>query len=166
MFLSLVSSVAMDSTKYAKDIQRLCFSYALSVKKILAGRPSSKAETGCSYRCNTTCPLNSHCNMETVVYQVEVTAQGANGQPSVQKYVGSMSDLVRIHFNNHTSLYTISERCNAITAGKYVWALKEGTIEYCIKWVTLERCKLYINSSSKCRLCFFEKRSISKGTQK
>lgn len=45
------------------------------------------AEAGCSCRGMTTYPLSGHCNMETAVYEAEVTATGLNGQPNMQKYV-------------------------------------------------------------------------------
>lgn len=58
-------------------------------KIFIVSRPVFEAEAGCTFRCNTTCPLKGHRNTEAVIYEAEA-AIGSNRQLLQRQCVGNI----------------------------------------------------------------------------
>ena len=60
--------------------------------------------------------MDGNCNVESIIYQAEVTSQ------------------FKLRFRNHTSSFRNERYRNATKLSKHVWNLKDQNIQYNIKW--------------------------------
>ena len=109
----------------------------------------------CNCRSRDKCPLDGKCLIKSIVYQATVTT---NDNKPDQTYVGLTANTFKTRFTNHKASFT-SEKKNTPpkTHSKYIWQLKEKSIEHEIKWKILKRASPYSNTSNRCNLCLWEK---------
>ena len=120
-------------------------------KQIKASENPTK-ECNCCYK--ESCPLQGKCLTESVVYQATVTRKD-NQQK--ETYVGLTEGTFKTRYNNHTSSFGNQKHKHSTELSKYIWQLKQSTVEYSIRWKILRKCKAYSNKTKRCNLCLHEK---------
>ena len=99
-----------------------------------------------------TCPMDGNCNVESIIYQAEVTSQTTR-----ETYIGLCDTPFKLRFRNHTSSFRNERYRNATELSKHVWNLKDQNILYNIKWRKIKQARSYSNVTKKCNLCLWEK---------
>ena len=120
-------------------------------KQIKASENPTK-ECNCRYK--ESCPLQGKCLTESVVYQATVTRKD-NQQK--ETYVGLTEGPFKTRYNNHTSSFRNEKHKHSTELSKYIWQLKQSSVEYSIRWKILKKCKAYSNETKRCNLCLHEK---------
>ena len=108
----------------------------------------------CNCRYKESCPLQGKCLTESVVYQATVTRKD-NQQK--ETYVGLTEGTFKTRYNNHTSSFRNEKHKHSTELSKYIWQLKQSSVEYSIRWKILRKCKAYSNKTKRCNLCLHEK---------
>ena len=120
-------------------------------KQIKASENPTK-ECNCRYK--ESCPLQGKCLTESVVYQATVTRKDNQHK---ETYVGLTEGPFKTRYNNHTSSFRNEKHKHSTELSKYIWQLKQSSVEYSIRWKILRKCKAYSNKTKRCNLCLHEK---------
>ena len=113
---------------------------------------SDKDKENCNCRKPEICPMDGNCNVESIVYQAEVTSQTTK-----ETYIGLCDTAFNLRYRNHTSSFRNERYRNATELSKHVWNLKDKNIQYKIKWRKIKQARSYSNVAKKCNLCLWEK---------
>ena len=113
---------------------------------------SNKDKKNCNCRKPETCPMDGNCNMESIIYQSEVTSQTTR-----ETYIGLCDTPFKLRHRNHTCSFRNKRYRNATELSKRVWNLKDQNIQYNIKWCKIKQARSYSNVTKKCNLCLWEK---------
>ena len=109
----------------------------------------------CNCRKSSTCPMDGNCNMESVIYQAEVTTPTTK-----ETYIGLCDTTFKLRYRNHVCSFR-NERYKHVTElSKYIWSLKNQNIKYDIKWHKVKQARSYSNVTKRCNLCLWEKNFI------
>ena len=113
---------------------------------------SDKEKKNCNCRKPETCPMDGNCNVESIIYQAEVTSQTTK-----ETYIGLCDTSFKLRYRNHTSSFRNERYRNATELSKRVWNLKDRNIQYNIKGRKIKQARCYSNVTKKCNLCLWEK---------
>ena len=117
-------------------------------------KPSENLSKECNCRQKESCPLRGKCLTESVVYQATVTRKDNQHK---ETYVGLTEGAFKTRYNNHTSSFRNPKHKHSTELSKYIWHLKQASIEHSIHWKILKKCKAYSNKTKRCNLCLHEK---------
>ena len=108
---------------------------------------------GCNCRKKNSCPLNGESLTPKVIYRADVT----NDANSDQKfYFGLAETAFKERYNNHKRDVKQSKYQYNTELRKYIWNLKNNSIQYNIHWKVIH--KDYGNANlTMCKLCLTEK---------
>lgn len=164
-FLSLIDQHFPKSNPLHKIFNRntlkLSYSCMNNVKSIISSHnksviskstSSDKDKKNCNCRKPETCPMDGNCNVESIIYQAEVTSQTTK-----ETYIGLCDTSFKLRYRNHTSSFRNERYRNATELSKHVWNLKDRNIQYNIKWRKIKQARSYSNVTKKCNLCLWEK---------
>ena len=109
----------------------------------------------CNCRDQRSCPLESKCLQQNVVYKETITTNsetkeciGSTGGPFKQRWYSHISD-IRNEKNNGAELL------------KHVWKLENKKTSYEIKWDIMHKIGEVMNISKLCKTCNLEKKEIA-----
>ena len=164
-FLSLIDQHFPKSNPLHKIFNRntikLSYSCMNNVKSIISSHNKSvirkstnsdKDKKNCNCQKPEKCPMDGNCNIESIIYQAEVTSQTTK-----ETYVGLCDTAFKLRYRNHTSSFRNKQYRNATELSKHVWNLKDKNIKYNIKWRKIKQARSYSNVTKKCNLCLWEK---------
>ena len=83
----------------------------------------------CNCPKSVACPLKGECLRSDMVYQATVTS----GETS-ETYVGITATSFKARLANHKPSFKSKKKRIATELSKYIWDLKEGDLDYAIKW--------------------------------
>ena len=106
----------------------------------------------CNCRKSSTCPMDGNCNMESVIYQAEVTTPTTK-----ETYIGLCDTTFKLRYRNHVCSFRNERYKHATELSKYIWSLKDQNIKYDIKWRKVKQARSYSNVTKRCNLCLWEK---------
>ena len=113
---------------------------------------SDKDKKNCNCRKPEKCPMDGNCNVESIIYQAEVTSQTTR-----ETYIGLCDTAFKLRYRNDTSSFCNERYRNATKLSKHVWNLKDKNIQYNIKWRKIKQAPSYSNVTKKCNFCLWEK---------
>ena len=164
-FLSLIDQHFPKANPLHKIFNRntikLSYSCMNNVKSIISSHNKSvirkstnsdKDKKNCNCRQPEKCPMDGNCNVESIIYQAEVTSQTTK-----ETYIGLCDTAFKLRYRNHTSSFRNERYRNATELSKHVWNLKDKDIQYNIKWRKIKQARSYSNVAKKCNLCLWEK---------
>ena len=99
------------------------------------------------------CPLNGHCEIDSVIYKADVEALN---HPN-KHYYGLTGGKFRLRYNAHHSSFHNNEYRNRTELSKYIWYLTDNGIVPTIKWSIVKRTHTYQPGQKSCNLCICEK---------
>ena len=108
----------------------------------------------CNCRQMNTCPLEGNCIQSSVIYQPTVTRSDNN---KTELYIGLTENDFKTRYRNHTASFCHSKHRNSTELSKYIWTLKDNSIEHNISRRILSWHSPYSSSSKRCSLCLKEK---------
>ena len=124
-------------------------------KTILNKDNNTESKTNnCNCRIKEACPVNQKCQTSSLIYQATVTRHDNNKEES---YIGLTDNTFKTRYNGHTSSFRNEQYRNATTLSKYIWTLKDKSINYSLKWKIIDRGRAYQPSGKNCGLCDLEK---------
>ena len=85
---------------------------------------SDKDKKNCNRRKPDTCPMDGNCNLESIIYQAEVTSQTTK-----ETYIGLCDTSFKLRYRNRTSSFCNERYRNATELGKHEWNLKDQNIQ-------------------------------------
>ena len=108
-------------------------------------------EKSCNCRNKQECPLAGECNIRSVIYQAEVTAENCT-----MIYIGSTERSFKKRYSEHMS--SINNRPkNHTTLSSHIWKLKDRGVHFDIKWSIKARGHAFASGGKACDLCITEK---------
>ena len=135
-FLSLIDQHFSKSNPLHKIFNRntikLSYSCMNNVKSIISSHiksvirtstNSDKDKKNCNCRKPEKCPIDGNCNVESIIYQAEVTSQTTK-----ETYIGLCDTAFKLRYRNHTSSFRNERYRNATELSKHVWNLKDKNI--------------------------------------
>ena len=111
-----------------------------------------KKPENCNCRQKQNCPLENQCLEKNIVYQATVTTKDGH-----ETYVGVTENQFKTRFGNHKQSFSNRKYCNQTELSKYIWTLKDNSIDFKVKWKILQSATPYNNITKKCNLCTAEK---------
>lgn len=106
----------------------------------------------CNCRQKDQCPMQGECRKAGIIYQATVETV-----TDKQTYIGLTENDFKTRYNNHTASFRHEKNKNATELSKYIWALKNKSINFNITWKIICHATPYSNSTKKCNLCTTEK---------
>ena len=105
----------------------------------------------CNCRDKKSCPLESKCLQQNVVYKATITTDS-----EIKEYIGSTGDSFKKRWYTHISDIK-NEKTNGTELSKHVWKLKNKNINQDIKCDILHKIGETISISKICKTCNLEK---------
>ena len=118
--------------------------------------PTAK-ERSCWQKFN--CTLAEKCLSECLVYHAQVDRSDIN---QTKNYYRTCEKNFREHYNIHTASFRNTNKENSTELSKYIWELKNSSINYDLKWSIACKAHPYTGGTRKCDLCLTEKLTIMK----
>ena len=78
----------------------------------------------CNCRKSSTCPMDGNCNMESIIYQAEVTTSTTK-----ETYIGLCDTAFKLRYRNHVCSFRNERYKHATELSKYIWNLKDKNIK-------------------------------------
>ena len=113
----------------------------------------------CSYQQKSNCPLTEKCLSECLVYHAQVNRSDINRTKS---YYDTCEKSFKECYNNNTASFRNQTKEKSTELSKYIWELKNTSINYDLKWSMACKAHLYTGGTRKCDLCLTEKLTIMK----
>ena len=133
-------------------------------KKVLANNNNrDNNDKLCNCRSKEQCPLNNKCLSSSLIYNAQVTTT-TNNNTTTKNYIGLTEGTFKQRFTQHKLTFRHKKYTNSTELSKYIWHLKDNSINFNIKWSIISRASPYNNSSKRCDLCLTEKLMIIKST--
>lgn len=115
-------------------------------------RTNNLTKKSCNCRKPNECPMDGNCNVESVIYQAEVTTETTK-----ETYIGLCDTAFKLRYRNHVSSFRNERYKHATELSKYIWSLKDKNAKYNIKWCKIKQASSYSNVTKRCNLCLWEK---------
>ena len=96
--------------------------------------------------------MDGNCNVESVIYQDEVTTETAK-----ETYIELCDTVFKLRYRNHVSSFRNERYKHATELSKYIWSLKDKNAKDNIKWRKIKQASSYSNVTKRCNLCLWEK---------
>jgi len=126
-------------------------------KKVLANNNNrGNNDSLCNCRSKEQCPLNKKCLSSNLIYNAQVTAS-TNNNTTTKNYIGLTEGTFKQRFTQHKLTFRHRKYINSTELSKYIWHLKDNSINFNIKWSIISRASPYNNSTKRCDLCLTEK---------
>ena len=165
-FLSLIDKHFPKSNPLHKIFNRntikLSYSCMGNIKTIITNhnkaviskptRTNNLTKKSCNCRKPNECPMDGNCNVESVIYQAEVTTETTK-----ETYIGLCDTAFKLRYRNHVSSFRNERYKHATELSKYIWSLKDKNAKYNIKWCKIKQASSYSNVTKRCNLCLWEK---------
>ena len=119
--------------------------------------PSASTTKECSCRQKSNCPLAGKCLSKCLVYQALVDRSDIN---QTKSYYGTCKNNFKERYNNHSASFKNKSKDKSTELSKYIWELKNSSINYDLKWSIACKAHLYTSGTRKCDLCLTEKLTI------
>ena len=130
-------------------------------KKVLSNNNNhDKNESLCNCRSKEQCPLNNNCLSSSIIYNAQITTTDNKTTP--RNYIGLTKGTLKQRFNQHKITFQHRKYTNNTELSKYIWQLKDDSINFNIKWSIIARAWPYNNTTKRCDLCLTEKLMITK----
>ena len=113
----------------------------------------------CSCRQKSNCPLTEKCLSECLVYHAQVSGSDIN---QTKSYSGTCEKNFKERYNNHTTSFRNKSKDKSTELSKYIWELKNSSINNDLKWSIACKAHPYTGGTRKCDLCLTEKLAIMK----
>ena len=121
--------------------------------------PVASTSKECSCRQKSNSPLAEKCLSECLVYHAQVDRSDINRTKS---YYGSFEKNSKERYNNHIASFRNEIKEKSTELSKYIWELKNSSINYDLKWSIACKAHPYTGGTRKCDLCLTEKLTIMK----
>ena len=128
--------------------------------KILNKKGEAQDKT-CNCRDKSNCPMDCNCLKKCIVYKAEVSSS-----LETKSYLGTAEDTFKTRFNNHKKSFKHRAYEKETELSKYIWSLKDESINYTIKWSVAATAIPYTCGSKRCDLCLTEKLLIAQADPK
>ena len=165
-FLSLIDKHFPKSNPLHKIFNRntlkLSYSCMGNIKTIISNhnkaviskstRTNNQTKKSCNGRKPNKCPMDGNCNVESVIYQDEVTTETAK-----EIYIELCDTAFKLRYRNHVSSFRNERYKHATKLSKYIWSLKDKNAKDNIKWRKIKQASSYSNVTKRCNLCLWEK---------
>lgn len=110
---------------------------------------TTKSQCNCCK--NVTCPLNSQCMTEGIIWKASIDSDG-----DVRCYFGSAwNNWKSCFYHDKMTLSNIKYK-NCTSLSKYVWWLKNHHQNPTISWEIIVKAKSYNGKGDRCNLCLLE----------
>ena len=130
-------------------------------KKVLSNYNNhDNNESLCNCRSKEQCPLNNNCLSSSIIYNAQITTTDNKTTP--RNYIGLTKGTFKQRFNQHKITFQHRKYTNNTELSKYIWQLKDNSINFNIKWSITARARPYNNMTKRCDLCLTEKLMIIK----
>ena len=167
VFLKLVRKHFPRSHKLSKIFNlntiKISYSSMPNVKNLIKQHNSKilnkdrdKIQRPCNCGMKESCPLNSKCLHQCMVYKAEVSTN-----TTYKEYYGASEKEFKPRYNNHTQSFRNISHSNDMELSKYLWTLKTNGIDYHLKWGTKSYACRYKCGTRRCDLCLTEKMIIA-----
>ena len=163
IFLKLVKKNFHKRHRYRNIFNKLSYSCTPNVKNLIRQHNSSimKSETNtnkrdCNCRNKNSYPLDGKCLVECIVYEATVSTKN-----QTNSYFGLAEGSFKSRYNNHTKSFRLRRYEHDTELSKHIWSLKDGNIEFNLKWRIKTKATPYKCGSRKCDLCLAEKVAIA-----
>ena len=120
-----------------------------------------KIQRPCNCRIKESCPLNSKCLHQCMVYKAEVSTN-----TTYKEYYRVSKGEFKSRYNNHTQSFRNISHINDTELSKYLWILKANGIDYHLKWCIKSDASWYKCGTRRCDLCLTEKMTIALANRK
>ena len=113
-------------------------------KKLKRNKNTEPPNCNCIKKEN--CPLKRSCQIECVVYKVEVLnpSSNSNNRNDKKVYLGSMQGPLKQRYYNYKSSFTQEKRRHKTSLSNYIWEIKKKFgIDPILKWEIVKRCCKY-----------------------
>ena len=97
----------------------------------------------CNCRVKTSCPLNGDCQVQCIVYEAEVKADGEDSNI----YTGLSEPPFKVRFANHQTSMKHRKYENSAELSKRVWQLRDSGKEPQVTWRVVEKSRAYSTTS-------------------
>ena len=165
-FLSLIDKHFPKSNPLHKIFNRntlkLSYSCMGNIKTIISNhnkaviskstRTNNQTKKCCNCGKPNKCPMDGNCNVESVIYQDEVTTETAK-----EIYIELCDTAFKLRYRNHVSSFRNERYKHATELSKYIWSLKDKNAKDNIKWRKIKQASSYSNVTKRCNLCLWEK---------
>ena len=122
--------------------------------KIL-NKDRNKIQRSCNCGIKESCPLNSKCLHQCMVYKAEVSTN-----TTYKEYYGASEKEFKPRYNNHKQSFRNISYINDTELSKYLLTLKTNGTDYHLKWGIKSYASRYKCGSGRCDLCLAEKMII------
>ena len=130
-------------------------------KKVLSNNNNhNNNESLCNCRSKEQCPLNNNCLSSSIIYNAQITTTDNKTPP--KNYIGLTEGTFKQRFNQHKVTFRHRKYTNSTELSKYIWQLKDNSVNFNIKWSIIARARPYNNTMTRCNLCLTEKLMIIK----
>ncbi|XP_022810398.1 uncharacterized protein LOC111347413 [Stylophora pistillata] len=147
---------------FNRNTLKLSYSCMGSIKTVISNhnkseirklaRANDRARKSCNCRKPDICPMDGNCNMESIIYQAEVTTETAK-----ETYIGLCDTAFKMRYRNHLCSFRNERYRHATELSKYIWSLKDKDTKFNIKWRKVKQASSYSNVAKRCNLCLWEK---------
>ena len=129
-------------------------------RTVLESQTDDNSSTGemCNCRDRKNCPLKGNCQIKSVVYQADVTAESGK----IYTYIGLSEPAFKKRYYGHCSSFNNRKYQLSTELSKLIWKLKDDNTQYTIDWKIITKAKGYIAGARCCNLCLAEKLYILK----
>ncbi|PFX22533.1 hypothetical protein AWC38_SpisGene12938 [Stylophora pistillata] len=124
---------------FNRNTLKLSYSCMGSIKTVISNhnkseirklaRANDRARKSCNCRKPDICPMDGNCNMESIIYQAEVTTETAK-----ETYIGLCDTAFKMRYRNHLCSFRNERYRHATELSKYIWSLKDKDTKFNIKW--------------------------------
>ena len=125
--------------------------------------PVASTAKECSCQQKSNCPLTEKCLSQCLVYHAQVDRSDIN---QTKSYYGTCEKNFKECYHNHTASFRNKTKEKSKELLKYIWELKNCSINYDLKWSIACKTHSYTGGIRKCDLCLTEKLSIIKADPK
>ena len=100
---------------------------------------------------------------ECLVYHAQVDRSDIN---QAKNYYGTCEKNSKERYNNHTASFRNKITETSTELSRYIWELKNGSVNYDLKWSIACKAHSYTGGTRECGLCLTEKLAIMKADPK
>ena len=111
----------------------------------------------CNCRVKSQCPLDGACLTQSIVYKATIKTEEEQ-----KEYTGLTATTFKQRFNSHQQSMRDRKYQHSTALSKHVWALKDNSNKFSIKWSIHRKATTYQNTTRRCNLCLAEKLAIIK----
>ena len=147
------------SYSFMPNIDDIIKQHNNSILMASTGNATESENVMCNCRVKEDCPLDGQCLTPCTTYSATVTVRPDNVE---HIYYGLSEPPFKKRYTGHSHSFRNEELRSSTELSKFVWDLKNGGVDYSIKWKIESKCHPYRNGSRRCNLCLTEKLIIAR----